>query len=506
MTPRSAQPGNGEETDLQMEYIFEEWVSLCNNYNASSRLTELFVKQLMTRNVIRDRDDYFVFVRTALDMSVVHFERSMHAATVGDSYIYVDALATLISMFVSIQPESSSARPATLDATLSLISLIAYNHQAKQGEHMCQRVFFRLLSMLLHQFLTISDEFGDEERRELLLRFGARFAGFGPVRLPIFTYGWLALLQHRIFLPQILSQPNREGWPLYAKLLSQLLDCVGEQLKAVNVSPIGKDLYRATWKLLVVIQHDFPQFMSAYSMQFCASIPAHCTQLINTITAASAPSTEEESASTVSIEQATETLRDSGLLEVLDRAVQNGSSEEVVAQIAHAISQGTTRDTGFGYAPLTVNVRLIAAVTVYLGHELDARSPRYDGFLSLNGNEPEIATLSLLIHEVSPAARYHLLTSLVNQLQAPNQRTDCFSQILLSIFGKDMDDPEEMELRADITRVLLERLGGYWPHPWGLIQTVLELLKNEKYTFFELPFIKSDPDVSIADPLRFNTS
>lgn len=500
MTSPSTQPSNGEDQSAanlhQMEYIFEEWVSLCNNYNASSRATELFIKQLQSRNVIRDRDDFFLFVRVALDLSVDYFERILHTGSVADGYQYIDALATLISMFISLQPESSSARPATLDATLSLISLVAYHHQVKRGEHMCQRVFFRLLSMLLHQFLTISEEFGDVERRELLLRFAGRFAGFGPLRLPTFIYGWLALLQHRVFLPAILSLPNREGWPLYAKLLSQLLDCVGEQLKAVNVPPIGKDLYRTTWKLLVVVQHDFPQFMSAYSAQFCASLPTHCTQLINTITAANPQSADEEPASSIGIEQATETLRSSGLLDMLDRAVQNGPSEDVVAQIAHAMLQGTSRDTGFGYSPLMVNVRLIAAVTVYLGHELDARSPRYDGYMSLNGGEAEIATLSLLIHEVPPVVRYHLLSSLVNQLQAPNQRTDCFSHILLSIFGKDMDDPEETELRSDITRVLLERLGGYWPHPWGLMSTVLELLKNEKYNFFDLPFIKSDPEVS----------
>jgi CCR4-NOT transcription complex subunit 1 len=114
----------------------------------------------------------------------------------------------------------------------------------------------------------------------------------------------------------------------------------------------------------------------------------------------------------------------------------------------------------------------------------------------VTGGEPEVATLSLLVHEVSPVARYYLLSSIVNQLRFPNVSTEFFSQVLLYVFGKDMSDPEETEIRQDITRIILERLTGYWPQPWGLMCTVIELLKNEKYMFFDLPFIKADPDVT----------
>ena len=335
----------------------------------------------------------------------------------------------------------------------------------------------------------------------MLLKFARRFAGLGPLRLPGFIYGWLSLIQHRAFLPAILSMPNNEGWGPFSDLLCQLLDCIGEQLKTVNVSDVTKELYRATWKLLVVIQHDFPEFMFAHHIKLCGSIPPHCTQLINTILAASPQQNpeklaEDEKAPSGSSEEATTILRDSGLLSMVDQAIQNGPSEDVVAQIAHAMTQNTRRDTAYGHSPVMVNARVVGAVVMHLGNHAAERAEQAGNHVNVSGGEPEVATLSMLVHEVSPVVRYYLLTSIANQLRAPSAQTEFFHQALLYIFGKDMNDPEETELRQDITRILLERLGGYWPQPWGLMTTIVELLKNEKYAFFELPFIKADPEVS----------
>lgn len=505
LSPIPSQPLEGEDAATlcrdQMEYVFDEWVQLCNNYNATEKATSLFIQQLQAKQIVRDRDDFLQFLRVTLDLSVDRFEHSLHTGAIGDIYVTVDALATLVSIFTSIHSETSTSRASFLDSVLSLISLMVYNQQVKRGEHMNQRVFFRLLSMMLHQILSISEDFSDEERRQMLLKFAQRLTGLGPMRVPGFIYGWLSLLQHRAFLPAILSMPNNEGWTPFCNLLCQLLDCVGEQLKTVNVSDVTKELYRATWKLLVVIQHDFPEFMFAHHVKLCGSIPPHCTQLINTILAANPQQgperlAEDGKTQSGSSEEAASILRGSGLLNMVDQAIQKGPSEDVVAQIAHAMTQNTSRDTGYGHVPVMVNASIVGAVVMHLGNHAAERAEQTGNHVNVGGGEHEVATLSMLVHELSPAVRYYLLTSIANQLRAPSPQTEFFHQALLYIFGKDMNDPEEAELRQDITRILLERLGGYWPQPWGLMTTIMELLKNEKYAFFELPFIKADPEVS----------
>ncbi|TDZ25102.1 General negative regulator of transcription subunit 1 [Colletotrichum orbiculare MAFF 240422] len=45
----------------------------------------------------------------------------------------------------------------------------------------------------------------------------------------------------------------------------------------------------------------------------------------------------------------------------------------------------------------------------------------------------------------------------------------------------------------DIIEAVTLHVGNY--APWGLMITIVELLKNEKYMFFDLPFVKSNPEV-----------
>ena len=131
---------------------------------------------------------------------------------------------------------------------------------------------------------------------------------------------------------------------------------------------------------------------------------------------------------------------------------------------------------------------------MHVGMHSIARANQKGGPTFVRGS-PDAALLSMLIHELQPEARYFFINSIVDQLRFPNTHTHYFSQALLEIFGSDNVDPEESDIRQQITRILLERLVGMWPHPWGLIVTIMELIKNEKYMFFDLPFIKASPEV-----------
>lgn len=495
----------------QMEYVFEEWVHLWNNQNALDKSTTVFIQQLQAKQIISNKDDFFVFIRTAIDLSVDRFEHILHAGVIGDAYVMVDALAKLISMFINMHEDTSTSRASFLDSVLVLINFILNHHHVKRGEQLNQRVFFRLLSMLLHEVHNNSENLSEEEQRTMMLKFAARFNDIGPLRLPGFTFGWLSLIQHRAFLPVILQMPDNAGWGLYVKLVIQLLECLSEQLKAFSILTVSKEIYRATLKLLVVLQHDFPDFVAGNHIKLCATIPPHCTQLLNAVLSANPqqgytklPDGKEEIKTYPGlIEEARSMLQDGGLLGLVDQTLQNGPSEDVVAQIAHAMTQSEPRETAYGHIAVTANPHVIGSLVIYIGNQAAERLSQTSSSITVTGSEPEVSTLSLLVHELAPEARYYLIASMVNQLRFPNSLTEFFSQVLLYIFGKDLHDPEESDIRQEITRVFLERLVGYWPQPWGLMLTVVELVKNEKYMFFDLPFIKSTPEVSLdSDHLR----
>lgn len=50
-------------------------------------------------------------------------------------------------------------------------------------------------------------------------------------------------------------------------------------------------------------------------------------------------------------------------------------------------------------------------------------------------------------------------------------------------------------VQEQITRVLLERLIVNRPHPWGLLITFIELIKNPRYNFWGLQFTHCAPEI-----------
>lgn len=43
--------------------------------------------------------------------------------------------------------------------------------------------------------------------------------------------------------------------------------------------------------------------------------------------------------------------------------------------------------------------------------------------------------------------------------------------------------------------MLVERLIVHRPHPWGLLITFIELIKNPRYHFWSKPFIRAAPEI-----------
>ena len=50
-------------------------------------------------------------------------------------------------------------------------------------------------------------------------------------------------------------------------------------------------------------------------------------------------------------------------------------------------------------------------------------------------------------------------------------------------------------VREQVTRVLLERLIVNRPHPWGLLITFIELIKNPRYAFWRRSFTHAAPEL-----------
>jgi CCR4-NOT transcription complex subunit 1 len=503
--------GSQVQSREQMEYVFEEWVHHLRNKPFSYKLARNFVKQLNEHGTVKSKDDLLVFIRVAMDSSVAQFETAIHAgSSIDDGYLWVNALASLVMAFVhsTVLDDSDprSSAPSLLASVWALATMVLNDHARKRGELFNQRVFFRFFSQLLHESAALFDQLGEPQRDEMLLKIATRLSALGPTMFPVFFYGWLALLHHSAFLPFIMDMEGEAGWGPYTKLLQQLLEFVGEQLNTAQQPDAIHRPYEAAVKLLIALQHDYPQYLAANSSALLASIPPHCTQLINTILFASVSKMPDPMTAGLDAagNQAAPSheggnpagfLQSIGLLDILNSALEKGPSEDAVAHMTHAMTRGDGK-MGFGPTPINANLGVMDAITAHIGRHAVQRAAA--GQPAFEPGSSGLLTLSMLVHELAAEPRHYLLLSIVNHLKEPNADMEFFSKSLLEIFSHDLSDPEETEIREQISRVLLERLIGFWPQPWGLLITVVELVKNDKYMFFELPFIKQSPEVGAS--------
>lgn len=114
------------------------------------------------------------------------------------------------------------------------------------------------------------------------------------------------------------------------------------------------------------------------------------------------------------------------------------------------------------------NVPLLNALVLYVGAQAKGVStPLHPAALEIYHR---MAT------DLDSEGRYLMLNAMANQLRYPNAHTYYFSCTLLTLF---MEAKSEA-VKEQITRTLLERLIVNRPHPWGLLITFIELIKNRR--------------------------
>ncbi|OQD76059.1 hypothetical protein PENDEC_c005G02410 [Penicillium decumbens] len=502
----------------QMEYIFSEWIGIYKASGANDRTYLSFLQDMHNRQVMNTQEDSALFFRLSIDISVAMFEHEYQNPTGGsldEAFLYIDALAKLIVFLVKFQGENVGAvkasKSAYFSSILATLVLVLNNHQVMRGEGFNQRVFFRLFSSILCEY-SMAGLQHNEEHQGMIFALANKFLSIQPRYVPGFVYGWLSLVSHRVFMSDMLNMPERAGWAPYCAIMQALLSYIGEQLKAANISYVAKDLYKGVLRILLVLHHDFPEFVAENHFEFCNVIPAHCAQLRNLVLSAypssfqKLPDPFREGLKVERIEEMREIpkiagdiaapLQQADIKDTVDATLQNASvSDAAVQRICDAVVRHNANDTALFYVPVNVDVVLVNALVLYIGQQAAKEHASKSNTRSAFENSTHAALLEVLVQNMQPEGRYYLLSAMANQLRYPNSHTYFFSFTILRLFGVDYSEQDDSDIRQQIIRVLLERLIVHRPHPWGLIITLQELLQNRSYSFFRLPFIQAAPEI-----------
>ncbi|ORZ05070.1 CCR4-Not complex component, Not1-domain-containing protein [Absidia repens] len=464
--------GLGEDVNLreQLQFLFAEWVHLVQHPNTTEKVQLNFIAQLSQQNIFTVDDMSSLFYRVCLEASIQHAIKYKQLPAGGNqpsvvaaaslTYQPIDAFSKLIVGLVQHQQQSSpdatkptisSPKLSQFTKVLSVVVLVMAQHHEQRRQQFDQRPFLRLFTSLL------TDLHAAEQQLQgvyipMLITLANTLHTLQPTYFPGFAFAWLQLVSHRLFMPKLLLAENQKGWPTFEKLLIGLIQFLTPFLRNVELKDTTRLLYRGTLRVLLVLLHDFPEFLCDYHYSFCDAIPSSCIQLRNLILSAFPRNMRLPDPFTPNLK--------------VDLLPEIKQSPRILSDYE---------------APL----------------ELDNFKNDIDQYLSTEIQDK--AFLSQLVEKLTindeltalTEGRYLFLSAIANQLRYPNSHTHYFSCVLLYLFAESNKEI----IKEQITRVLLERLIVNRPHPWGLLITFIELIKNPGYNFWNHSFTRCATDI-----------
>ncbi|KAF9430928.1 hypothetical protein BGZ94_002057 [Podila epigama] len=492
----------------QLAFIFAEWIRLYQVPTSNDKDYGAFINSIQQQGVLKGEEISSLFFRVCTEMSVesyIKYKVTNTAAAYQGVDAFVKLIVTLVKHYSDPQGVNhSTAKVTYLTTLLSIIVLVlAQAHEQRRGQFN-QKPFLRLFSGLLTDMMT-SYESTPAMYFQILTAFSNTFQTLQPLVFPGFTYGWLSLISHRAFMPKLLLAENGKGWASFQKLLVSLFRFLIPFLVGGEMRDTTRALYKGTLRVLLVLLHDFPEFLCDYHFSFCDVIPHSCIQLRNLILSAFPrnmrlpdPFTPNLKVDLLAeIHQPPRVLSDytTGLTVSFKRDIDNylrtreqSSFLENIREILAA--DPNAQDIYSGGSKY--NVPMINALVLYVGingiAQLHAKTPQSSSPIA---HTPSMDIYQQLLNELDSEGRYLFLSAIANQLRYPNSHTHYFSRVLLYLFYETTQE----SIKEQITRVLLERLIVNRPHPWGLLITFIELIKNPRYAFWDHAFTRIDPDI-----------
>eukprot|EP00811_Abedinium_folium_P033491 NODE_644_length_2868_cov_11.712514.p1 GENE.NODE_644_length_2868_cov_11.712514~~NODE_644_length_2868_cov_11.712514.p1 ORF type:complete len:618 (-),score=200.55 NODE_644_length_2868_cov_11.712514:304-2157(-) len=431
-------------------------------------------------------------------------DRGEHAQEAGHvpaplSFAAIDSFTRLVVLLMKY-----ADKVQMLTRALSAIARALVRDCEEREQQFNQRPYFRILLNLLMDMSSpeAATEEVNETNFQLLSAFCNTFHTCNPMRVPSFAFSWLELISNRMFMPKLLMVKGQRGWLMFQRLLVQLLYSLEPYLRRVQLNDGTRLLYKGTVRVLLVLLHDFPEFLCDYHFSFCDIIPIPCVQIRNLILSAFPrtmklpdpfmPNLKVDLLPEIKVAPRilanyTTTLLHRHLKADVDKFLRTRDRkllEAIREKLLLPHSETLQLDTKY-------NVPLLNALLLYVGVHLPQHGKTMLGQGGLQQNNPSLEVFVHLAHNFDYEGRYLFLSAIANHLRYPNTHTHYFSCVLLYLFADTRDEV----VREQITRVLLERLIVHRPHPWGLLITFIELIKNRRYEFWNHGFVKCAPEV-----------
>ncbi|GER44883.1 transcription regulators [Striga asiatica] len=501
----------------QVSVLFAEWYQICELPGANDAASARYVLHLQQRGLLKGDETSDHFFRRIMELSLSHclsyeaINSSPSQSHQGQplSFLAIDIYAKLVFSVLKFCPVDQGSNKLSLLPKVLAVTVKFIQKDAEEKKIAFNpRPYFRLFINWLLDLCSLEPVF-DGANFQVLTAVANSFHAIQPLKVPGFSFAWLELVSHRSFMPKLLTANAQKGWPYFQRLLVDLFQFMEPFLRNAELGEPAHFLYKGTLRVLLVLLHDFPEFLCDYHFSFCDVIPPSCIQMRNIILSAFPRNMRLPDPSTpnLKIDLLAEISQSPRILPEVDAALKAKQIKNEVDEYLKTRQQGSSflselkqklllSPVDAARAGTRYNVPLINSLVLYVGmqaiQQLQARAPSQ----SMANMTAFLVSAALdifqsLIMDLDTEGRYLFLNAVANQLRYPNNHTHYFSFILLYLFA---ESNQEM-IQEQITRVLLERLIVNRPHPWGLLITFIELIKNPRYNFWSRSFTRCAPEI-----------
>ncbi|XP_062201118.1 uncharacterized protein LOC133903692 isoform X2 [Phragmites australis] len=516
---------NAVDFQDKVAVLFSEWCQICDHPAMGDSVYCRYILQLQQNGLLKGDDltDRFFFSLT--ELAITHSVVSEQPIAPGGmsqqssqqlqiSYSSIDSYSKLVALVVKHSADLGPDKGSLLPKIFSLTARIVQKDAEEKKASFNPRLYFRLFINWLSE-LTTSDLHHDSANFQVLTTFANAFHVLQPLRVPAWSFAWLELVSHRYFMPKLLMCNSQKGWPFFQRLLVDLFKFMEPYLRNAELGQPILLLYKGTLRVLLVLLHDFPEFLCDYHFNFCDVIPPSCIQMRNVILSAfprnmrlpdpSTPNLKIDLLAEISIAPRIMTdvdgaLKAKQMKTQVDEYLKRPEGSLFLTDLKQKLllSQNEANVAGTRY-----NVPLVNSLVLYVGMQAVQQlqqnkvnvsaSAQINQSLQMDIFQIETATevFRNLIMTMDTEGRYLLINAIANQLRYPNSHTHYFSFIILYLFAEATQEIAQEQ----ITRVLLERLIVNRPHPWGLLITFIELIKNPRYSFWGRSFTRCAPEI-----------
>ena len=330
-----------EEVRHKVLYLLETWVRICAESQlgaAGERSFTQYLAVLQQQGVLTNDASMDRFFRVLMDLCVQScaatakafpeekavsasvlaapntnaLEKPVPTPKVRLSYTGVDALSKLVLLLLLRFAEGNHSKMQLLQKLMGIFARalirdadingggctpeLAAGGAPPADARFDTRPYLRLLTNLLRDLYLpppnvgpsgVVDENAVNEAAGFNAQVLATFANVlhlvQPARVPGFAFAWLELVSHRHFLPALLSVAGQRGWPLVHRLVIDLFRFLYPYLRRAELNEGLRLFNKGVLRIMLVLLHDFPEFLSDYAWTLLEIIPLSCLQLRNIV-------------------------------------------------------------------------------------------------------------------------------------------------------------------------------------------------------------------------------